>query len=368
MAKASWTVGIKPFVGSTTYYTTYVRSIDYQWLRRSYLDQFTGNSVRVTLNNQTNVAQYFTFGANLVINDNWYFTIIGVDFDDYPGNTGQSTCTVTAMDNLALAGRQTVSNLSLPGVDAQTQLSTVWTTANTVLQVSGGTSVASANTYTGTMLQRLQQNVTCEQSAVQLYNNKIILAGRAVSKNSATPATVFTRATSSGSNISYNEITRIRADLDMANTITVNQTTASPVSASATGSTAVYGSQSDSVSACDSSNNTDLAQWLANTRSDPTTQRYEITVYDQSQTQGAIDQINYVLFADVATWKVCSLVYRVPGAAADTTEYVFLEGCQISVNPERTTYRFYLSPMTYYQYFILDDAVQGILDTSRLGW
>jgi len=61
MGKLSWTVGIKPFIGATTYYTDKVLSISYMNGRKSYLDEFTGNSLRVTLNNQTNVAASVVF-------------------------------------------------------------------------------------------------------------------------------------------------------------------------------------------------------------------------------------------------------------------------------------------------------------------
>jgi len=367
MPKASWTVGIKPFMGATTYYTSYVLSMNYQFLRRSPLDQFTGNTIKITLNNSTNVAQYFTFGSKVVLNDDLTFTVVGVDFDDYPGNTGLSTCTVTAMDSLASAGRQYVSSASLAATTALGQLSTIWATADSILTVTNASSAASAYTYTGTALQRLQQAVTCEQAAVQQYDDKIVLIGRN-SDRGIYFKTTFTRATSSGSNVSYNDIRRIRADLEMANTITVNQDTLSPVTASDSASVALYKTQADSVSSVDSTTSSDLASWLANSRSDPSTQTFEIDVVDTAQTQDAIDRIMLILFNDTGEAKVHTLVYRVPGAVSDTTETVFFEGARMNVTPTQTRFTFYFSPMTYYQLFLLDNSTQGILDTSRLGW
>ena len=367
MAKQSWTVGIKPFMGATTYYTSYVLSINYQLLRRSPLDQFTGSTIKVTLNNSTNVAQYFTFGSKLVLNDDLTFTVVGVDFDDYPGNTGLSTCTVTAMDSLASAGRQYVSSVALPATTALAQLSTIWATADSVLVVDSPSSVAALYTYTGTALQRFQQAVTCEQAAVQMYDDRIIASGRNVNKG-VYARTTFTRATSSGTNVSYNDIRRIRADLDMANTITVNQDTLSAVTATNPSSTALYLTQADSVSSVDSTTSSDLASWLAYTRSDPSTQRFEIDFTDTAQTSSALANVILIMFGDTAQAKIHDLVYRVPGASSDTTETVFFEGARINVTPSQTRFTFYFSPMTYYQYFLLDNSTQGILDTSRLGW
>jgi hypothetical protein len=40
----------------------------------------------------------------------------------------------------------------------------------------------------------------------------------------------------------------------------------------------------------------------------------------------------------------------------------------VNMTPEQTEWVLYLSPATYYQFFILDNTFLGILDTSRLGW
>jgi hypothetical protein len=62
------------------------------------------------------------------------------------------------------------------------------------------------------------------------------------------------------------------------------------------------------------------------------------------------------------------LVYRVPGAGSDTTVEVVVEGWSLNITPEQTNFNFYLSPLTYYQFFTLNSSTLGILNTSRLGW
>jgi hypothetical protein len=47
---------------------------------------------------------------------------------------------------------------------------------------------------------------------------------------------------------------------------------------------------------------------------------------------------------------------------------VRVEGFNVNITPEQTTFTVYFSPANYYQYFILNSTTLGILDTSRLGW
>ena len=371
MGKLSWTVGIKPFMGATTYYTDQVLSISYMAGRKSYLDQFTGNSIRITLKNQTNVAQYFTFGAVVILNDQIQFKVTGVEFQDYPGNTGLSTCTVTASDFLQNSGREILTGSALTADTALRQLSLQVYLGNSELIVgtTAGSSIADAYLYTGTLLQRLQQSVTLEATgAVQYSQRTLQLAGRTVDAGVYFRST-FTRAASSGSNISYADIRRIRADLQYANKITVQSDSDPDYTATASGVLA-YGISADSVSIVDSdqTGREGLASWLANSRNDPAMESFEVDVIDTSQESGALTAISNLWNAGSPQAKVHDLVYRIPGASSDTTAVVFLEGTQINVTPSQTRLTYYFSPMTLYQFFLLDNSTQGILDTSRLGW
>ena len=371
MPKLSWTVGIKPFIGATTYYTSSVLSMSYMDGRKSYLDQFTGNSIRITLNNSANVAQYFTFGAVVIVDDAKQFKVTGVEFDDYPGNTGLPTCTVTASDYLQNSGREILTGTFLFLGTALVQLRDQVYLGNSEANmdvVSGNTS-AKSYTYTGTLLQRLQQTVTVEGTgAVQYTQRKITIAGR-----SADPGlffrTTFTRATSTGTNVSYQDIRRIRADLQYANKITVQSDTDPDYTATASGSLP-YGISADSVSIIDTdqTNREGLAAWLANSRNDPAMESFEIDVVDTAQTSTAVQRIYDLFNVDDARAKIHDLVYRVPGAAADTTATVFLEGTRVNVTPTQTKITYYFSPLTLYNFFLLDNSTLGILDTSRLAW
>lgn len=367
MPKLNWTVGLKPFIGPVVDYTSSVLSINYLKGRRSFLDQYTGNTIAVTFKNQNNVAANFTFGSVLDVNNDQQFYVVGVSFDDYPGNTGVSTCTVYASDYLQASGRNNAVNVSLGANDALTQLASLWsgrTSSNLVYSV--GASSAKAYTFTGTILSRLQQTQVCEQATVWMYDNSVEMAGRNQNRGAGSRIT-FTRATSTGTNISYQDIKRQRADLNMANVVEVNSPTDADVIGTDTSSTALYGTVFDSVSSVDSTFNANLAQWLADVRSDPSQQVFEIEMVDTAQTADALVQFE-LLYYDCSYRRVHNLVWRVPGAGSDTTTTVFLEGIQINVTPQQTRAILYFSPLDYYNCFLLDDSTFGILDSSRLGW
>lgn len=371
MPKLSWTIGIKPFSGPTVYYTDSVLSLSYMTGRKSYLDQFTGSSLRVTLKNQTNVAANFTFGSIVTLNDDRWFIVTGVELDDYPGNTGLSTCTVTAVDYLQATGRTYITSEALIAMSALAQLYGLsTTTTTTVVNYTGGASLADAYTYTGTFLQRLQQTMNLEGSgALQLNDNKVIIAGRNVDPGVYFRST-FTRDSASGSNISYADIRRIRADQNFANRITVTSDTDPDETASNNSSVTQYGVFADGVSIVDTdaTGRTGLAQWLANSRSDPAMEYFEVDVVDTSQVSGGLTAIQNIWGDDTAQAKIHDLVYRVPGAGSDTTAVVYLEGTRINVTPTQTRLTYYFSPLTLYRFFLLDNSTLGILDSSRLGW
>ena len=129
-----------------------------------------------------------------------------------------------------------------------------------------------------------------------------------------------------------------------------------------------YGAQGFTVSTVDSTTTQalGLAEWLANTLSDVTKQRFVVTFTDSAQ---SLSDANFSLFLYNISQKLpTNLTYRVPGSGSDTTEKVICEGISVSANPSETTITAYLTPLTYYQFFTLDSTNLGILDTSRLGW
>jgi len=106
------------------------------------------------------------------------------------------------------------------------------------------------------------------------------------------------------------------------------------------------------------------AGWIANTFSNPASLRFRIGFSDTLQNSTAYFNFQESLPRGI----VYELAYRVPGAVSDTSLRVVLEGWQLAITPTQTRWTLTFSPLTYYQFFTLDSATLGILDTSRLGW
>jgi hypothetical protein len=173
--------------------------------------------------------------------------------------------------------------------------------------------------------------------------------------------------TPSASVLGYQTFDRIRAGQSMINNVEVNYgagtaTYTNNVSAN------VYGKYSENVQ----SNNIGavpagtLAQMRALYQGDPTTQRYVFSFDDLTNNSALMATwLDLYKTQGAFTYK---MKYLVPGASVETTELIRLEGVHIDLTPERTTFTVYASPNYYYAMFILDSAMNGVLDTSPLGW
>ena len=65
MTKIAWK--LRRYFPSSVDVTSSVMSFSYFQGRENYLDNYGGGSLTVTLNNQTNVAQYFTFNSYWIL-------------------------------------------------------------------------------------------------------------------------------------------------------------------------------------------------------------------------------------------------------------------------------------------------------------
>ena len=359
--------------------TSSVLSFSYSQGRGNYLDQYSGGTLSVTLKNQANIAQYFTFNSVWILSDDTspgdqYFWCQDVSFNDYPGNTGLSTITVSLVDVLARNGRNVVSNVVLAQTDTIDQLQDLWRTAPYQIgDVDGtgpGSSTAAAITYSGSMLNYFNLITSTEQGLVGFYGPSTFLVRRkSVYLTDSTLS--FTRNAASATAISYDSFGHDRAGLNFMNNVTVNPNGLASQTATNSTSLTAYGNAAQSVSTVDATTTQalGLAQWLSNSQSDPEAETWSLTFQDIPQTVAAQNVFLQVLYGVsgslMRTW---TLVYRVPGAASDTSVLVCIEGISISATPEQTSFTVYFSPLTYYQFFTLDYTNFGILDTSRLGW
>jgi len=359
--------------------TTSVLSFSYTQGRRNYLDQYSGGTLSVTLKNQTDIAQYFTFNSVWILADDatsseQYFWCQDVASNDYPGNTGLSTITVSLVDVLARNGRNVVSSVVLAQDDTIDQLQILWRTAPYQIGdfdgVGPGSSTAAGITYSGSMLNYFNLIDSTEKGLINFYGNTAHMTRRN-SVYLTTSGFSFTRNATSATAISYYAFGHDKAGLNFMNNVTVNPNGLASQTATNSTSLTAYGNAAQSVSTVDATTTQalGLAQWLSDSQADPEAQTWSIGFQDISQDQTITERWVETIMNPIGNGRrVWSLVYRVPGAGSDTTLLVAIEGVTMNATTEKTDFTVYFSPLTYYQFFSLDSSEFGILDTSRLGW
>jgi len=377
MTKIVWRLSRS--VPSSVDVTTSVLSFSYTQGRQNYLDQYSGGTLSVTLKNQTDVAQYFTFNSVWILADDatsseQYFWCQDVTFNDYPGNTGLSTITVSLVDVLARNGRNVVSNVVLAQDDTIDQLQTLWRTSPYQIGdfdgVGPGSSTAAGITYSGSMLNYLNLIDSTEKGLINFYGPTAFMTRRN-SVYLTTSGFSFTRNATSATAISYYAFGHDKAGLNFMNNVTVNPNGLASQTATNSTSLTAYGNAAQSVSTVDATTTQalGLAEWLADSQADPEAQTWSIGFQDISQDQTITERWVETIMNTIGNGRrIWSLVYRVPGAGSDTTLLVAIEGVTMNATPEKTDFTVYFSPATYYQFFSLDSSEFGILDTSRLGW
>lgn len=364
--------------------TSSVLSFSYMQGRQNYLDSYTGGILSITLKNQNNIA------ANFVFNDLWglsddtvsageqYFFVQGVTFNDAPGNVGMSTITVQLADVLARNGRAVATNVNLAQNNTVDQMFFL-NQANPFLgafngPTPGGSSTAAAIVYSGNVLDRFNLLMATEKGLVYFMSIFVLMVGRRGIQFSNSGFT-FTRNATSATAISYQNYEHERANLNFFNNVTVNPLGLAPQNAINSASFAAFNSVEQSFSTADATTGQalGLAQFLAESQGEPTTETFNVSFIDLPQNATITKGFLTTLYGndttiDAGNIRVWDLVSRIPGAGSDTTTKVVIEGINISATPDRTEFTVYLSPLTFYQFFILDSSTLGILDTSRLGF
>jgi hypothetical protein len=351
--------------------------------REKYLDNYPGGSISITINNNANLADSFNFNdkiyvenVNPVLGFRDIFTVQEITFNDYPGNTGLSTATIFATDGLSRAGRIQATNKALTQTNTTTQMeqfngSPLPADLNVLALFGGaGNSIASAQTYTGTVLNQLNILQSTERGLLRtgvLGDTTTLFIypyARANINGNLVSSFTFGRNTSA-TVIAYNTFERIQNGSSFINTATIqplglsNETRSDATSVATYGPT-FYSSSTVDYNATQAQGNGD---WIVDTFSDIEDLRFRIGFTDRMQ-----NSTGYTAFLANFPNIAFTLAYRVPAAVSDTTVNVVLEGWQINITPEQTTYSLSFSPLTYYQFFTLNSSSLGILNTSRLGW
>jgi hypothetical protein len=297
-----------------------------------------------------------------------------ITFDDYPGNTGLNTATITAVDWISRAGRILADNLSLPQLSTGDQLRRFEISAGGPLPsdmgvnsgLSGTGSLASATTYTGSVNNYMNLLVTTERGYVVLRGSTLTFVERPYVSSLVPIATTLGRTTSA-SQIAYQTFERIQNGTQFINTATISPNGLASQTSVNLGSVVAYGSAAYSSSTVDYTTTQAVgnANWIVNNFSDLTTLRFACSLTDVAQNATALTAWLTQCWGSFN--RSINLSYQVPGGSLTTTAVV-MEGAQINVTPELTQFAMTFSPLQYYQFFTLNSSTLGILNTSRLGW
>ena len=374
MIRYAW--GIQNQTTGVTW-TSSVLSFTFSNGRQSYLDNYNSGALVLTIKNQANESAGFNFNDRIdllsPLGDLLFsFYVVQVAYNDYPGNTGLSTATITCQDGLGLMGRLQMNNFSVAANPTANQ----FVTANSVPGiVSGrpfiaadlGGSSCSASTNNGSVLNFWNLLVNTERGVLLIFQNVVRFTTRS-GVNSLGVSSFDLTNVISPSDISYQSFERINLGLDLMNQVQTQPAGLATQEATNATSVTTYGAQGFTTSTVDATTTQalGLAQWLANTLSDINKQRYVVTFTDVMQSVSVSDFTSFI--NDLASKSRTNLIFRVPGAGSDSTEVVITEGFSVSATPQQTIVTAYLTPLTYYQFFTLDSTTLGILDTSRLGW
>lgn len=381
MAKLVWALKNETTVAT---FTDIVLGFNVMVGRQNYLDNYDGQILSIDIINDSNQISGFTLNDQISLKTGSFFNqtfwVQGVSFQDSPGNTGLSTATIQCSDWLNRAGRVQANNVSLTVGASGSQLEAFESTSGgplpssmTVAPFAGfGDSTCSSATYSGSVASRVQLNLTTEKG-LMFYNGSVLQPMARSSVDNWTAVYSFSYQTPA-SNIAYQTFERIQNGLNMMNFVQVSPEGLSTQTAQETTSVSTYGQNGYSLSTVDWSNaqGFELASWLANTQSDPTDLRYIIGFSDAAQDTSKVGQFVAGISGAFGYLRTTTITYQIQkktgSPISPQTESVVVEGVQITASPSETLFQVFLSPLTLYQFFILDSATLGILDTDRLGW
>ena len=374
MPKVQWTV-----LAGATDITNRVLSMNITVGREKYLDTYSGGQVNLTINNSSNYAAGITYGTVLQIYSGTYpneylcsYWVQEVTYDDYPGNTGLNTATITAVDWISRSGRINCNSFVLAQADTGYQMKLFEAAAFGPLPLDmavgyvGGSSIAAGITYTGTVNNYMNLLQTTERGYAVIRAQTLYPIPRSYVSTLAPIATTLGRTTST-SQIAYQTFERIQNGVQFINTATVSPNglasqTSTNASSVTTYGPAFYSSSTLDYNTTQASGNAD---WIINNFSDPAALRFACSLTDVAQNSTALSAWLAQCWGSFN--RTINLSYQVPGGSL-TTVPVVMEGASINVTPEQTQFAMTFSPLQYYQFFTLNSSTLGILNTSRLGW
>lgn len=359
-----------------TFFTSDVLGAQVRSGRTTYLENYNGGGITITIRNNTNQSSGFQLGDEIRVENTstgtgvyWKFSVYDITYDNEYGNFAAATATLTCLDETGRLGRAQVTAAALTQSSTSNQTAEVCAAAGFAGGGVSGLSTASSSTYTGSVLARINQ-LNATEGCVMFVDSigTTIVVGRGYVGSSDFDTGVTLGRDWATYTVGLDSLERIQYGTNYANEITVNPSgLASQRAANVTALPQV----ADSVTTLDATTTQalGLATWVRAVRSDQTNQAFiaRFTYAGQTAAQSVIYTILQSAFAKGLISRF-TLTYRVPGAGSDTSTKVFCEGFDVAITPDKAVWTLYLSPDTFYQFFTLNSSTLGVLNTSRLGW
>jgi len=364
MAKTNWSF----YSPSTLTFTSKVLSASYTTGRATQYDTYSPGGLTITIDNSANYVANFDLADSIRLTDNLvgavfeqYFWISSIELHD-EGNTGMgSTAVLHCTDLLGRLGRTQVFEQALTGQPTLDQIfnefNSLVPSSSFIFAVSPGDSTAAGlASFTGTVLDRINLNMATEQGLLVQFSTDLYLFARSDLASSFSALT-FDRTTSGTYQIGYSSLQRSGIGENYINAFTVTPTVATPQNAINTVGQSTYGIYTGELATVDNTTAQalSLAQWMTYSRSDPADLSFTITFNDLTN-----DMTGFYQELSTQNFGV-TVKYKVPGGSTTITDYQLIQGWGMEMTPEQTTFTVFTSPLTFYNYFTLDSATNGIL-------
>jgi hypothetical protein len=350
---------------TTVDFTDEVQSANIVKGRATQDDQYAPGGLTFTIRNQSDQAAGFTLNDQIEYNTEGfyqYFWVKEILFNDSPATGIYSTATIVCNDLLGMMGRINVVNDSLTQRETLQQIyqefNGLLPTGSNFSLSGDGDSIAIGDTYTGSVLNRLNQNLVTEQGWLGLGASNCNLLSRS-RVNDLLPATItFARTISGDFQIGYTSIERIQLGTNFVNASTVIPPVATAQTAVDAASVALYGTYGQTLSTVDydATQALGLAEWIAASRSDPTILQFVIK-FDNLR-QSLFEFMGAMFYA----LPIIIVKYRVPGEATDRESLQIVQGLQFEITNVGTFFTMTTSPFSYYEFEIEYNQPDNLYD------
>jgi len=386
MAYYEWVI-----TGPAASINTVTRSFNYSVGRRSPDDIAATTIGSITLKNANEstfpltINDEVTFSFRIGLTDYAQITgrVASMDYLDEPGTGIDSSVTVTLFNALGLQSLEELSAASISAGTIAQQITTLntLTTLDTNYSPFGGTSSynMAAQTYTGSSTDYVRTLANADNAIIQC-SSKTNINYFSYDYGFINPGVTVGRS-ATATQLGYSDIRRRRFQKPFYNQVTVSSNAVAAQTATNASSVAAYGKKAFNLDTFYSTTAqaADAASWYSNAWSSDAFS-FEVDFVVEAQDEDVWTQAGTTTTAGIAnitTFAGClfgafptylTVSYIAPGAASATTVPCILEGVTINATPSSTTGTIYLTPVTFYSRFILDNTLFGILDTDRLGW